>query len=185
MQNRRGLRHYLLKENGVVAYPTEAIFGLGCNPLSRLGVQRILKIKGRPQHKGLILIADNFARLGQFVAPLSKAQMTTMQASWGNKSKPHTWIVPASKHCPKWITGQHKTIAIRVSSHPLTAELCKNIGMAIVSTSANRSGGQPAKTSHQCKRLFGAQVRLLAGRTAGAKKPSTIQDLISGKILRK
>lgn len=184
MQSARGLRDYL-KSNGVIAYPTEAIFGLGCNPLSRLAVQRILKIKGRPQHKGLILVADQFDRLRQFVGELSQQQITTLQASWGNKKKPHTWIVPASKHCPKWITGQHKTIAIRVSSHPYTAQLCKSTGMALVSTSANRSGCQPAKTSKQCKQLFGEQVRVLAGRTAGAKKPSTIQDLISGKILRK
>jgi L-threonylcarbamoyladenylate synthase len=184
LRNRRGLRHYL-QSDGVVAYPTEAIFGLGCNPLSRPAVQRILKIKGRPQHKGLILVADQFDRLRKFVGQLSQQQIATMQASWGNQNKAHTWIVPASKRCPKWITGQHKTIAVRVSSHPLTAQLCKSMGMAIVSTSANRSGCQPAKTSQQCKKLFGEQVRVLAGRTAGAKKPSTIQDLISGKILRK
>lgn len=184
MQNTRGLKHFL-KSSGIIAYPTEAIFGLGCNPMSRLAVKRVLRIKDRPQHKGLILVADTFSRLSKFVGQLSQQQIVTMQASWGNQNKPHTWIVPASKRCPKWITGQHKTIAIRVSSHPLTAQLCKSAGMAIVSTSANRSGCQPAKTSRQCKKLLGEQVRVLAGKTAGAKKPSTIQDLISGKILRK
>jgi L-threonylcarbamoyladenylate synthase len=184
LQNARGLRHYLIS-HGVIAYPTEAVFGLGCNPLSRRAVHRILRLKGRPQHKGLILVADEFSRLSRFVAKLDDQQLATMQASWGNKNKPHTWIVPASSNCPKWITGKHKTIAIRVSSHPLTAHLCKSTGMALVSTSANRAGCQAAKTSKQCKQLFGNQIRVLPGRTAGAKKPSTIQDLISGKILRK
>lgn len=184
MQTARGLRHYL-ESDGVVAYPTEAIFGLGCNPLSRRAVQRILQIKGRPQRKGLILIADHFARLSRFVAPLSQAQLAAMQASWGNQNKPHTWLVPASKRCPKWISGKHKTIAIRVTSHPVTAKLCKDAGMALVSTSANKAGAKPAKTFKQCQQLFGQQVRVLTGRTAGAKQASTIQDLTSGKVLRK
>jgi L-threonylcarbamoyladenylate synthase len=180
----RGLRHFL-KAGGVIAYPTESVFGLGCDPSNRQAVKRILRIKGRPQHKGLILIADCFSRLEKFIAPLSASQLQTMQQSWGNPQKPHTWIVPAAKHCPKWLTGRHLSLAIRVSSHPFTAKLCKDVGMALVSTSANHSGHQAAKTDKQCQQLFGGQVRVLAGKTAGAKRPSTIQDLVSGKILRK
>ena len=180
----RGLRHFL-NTGGVVAYPTEAVFGLGCDPNNRKAVQRILKIKGRPQHKGLILVADNFDRLNPFIAPLTSAQIQKMQQSWGNAQKPHTWIVPAAKNCPKWITGQHRSIAVRVSSHSYTAKLCKNSNMALVSTSANRSGHQAAKTDKMCQQLFGNEVRVLHGKTAGAKKPSTIQDLISGKVIRK
>lgn len=182
--NTRGLRHFL-NIGGVVAYPTEAVFGLGCDPHNRQAVQRILKIKGRPQRKGLILVADHFSRLKSFIAPLTSEQMNQMQQSWGNPKKPHTWIVPAAKDCPKWITGRHRSIAVRVSSHPFTAKLCKNSGMALVSTSANRSGCQAAKTDKICQQLFGDRVRVLRGKTAGAKKPSTIQDLISGKVIRK
>jgi L-threonylcarbamoyladenylate synthase len=180
----RGLRHFL-KSGGVIAYPTESVFGLGCDPNNRQAVKRILHIKGRPQHKGLILVADCFSRLKTFVAPISASQIRTMQQSWGNPKKPHTWIVPAAKHCPKWLTGRHKSIAIRVTSHPYTAKLCKDTGMPLVSTSANQSGHQAAKTVKQCRRLFEHQVQVLAGKTAGAKKPSTIQDLLTGKILRK
>ena len=180
----RGLRHFL-KSGGVIAYPTESVFGLGCDPTNRQAVKRILHIKGRPQHKGLILVADCFSRLKTFVAPISASQIRTMQQSWGNPKKPHTWIVPAAKHCPKWLTGRHKSIAIRVTSHTYTAKLCKDTGMVLVSTSANQSGHQAAKTVKQCRRLFEHQVQVLAGKTAGAKKPSTIQDLLTGKILRK
>lgn len=182
--NARGLRHFL-KSGGVIAYPTESVFGLGCDPTNRQAVKHILNIKGRPQHKGLILVADCFSRLKAFVAPLSASQMHTMEQSWGNPKKPHTWIVPAANRCPKWLTGRHKSIAIRVSSHPYTAKLCKDTGMALVSTSANQSGHQAAKTDKQCQQKFGCQVQVLKGKTAGAKKPSTIQDLMTGKILRK
>lgn len=180
----RGLQHFL-NTGGVVAYPTEAVFGLGCDPNNRKAVQHILKIKGRPQHKGLILVADHFNRLKPFIAPLTSSQIQKMQQSWGNAQKPHTWIVPAGQHCPKWITGRHRSIAIRVSSHPFTAKLCKDSGMALVSTSANHSGCKAANTDKMCQQLFGEQVLVLRGKTAGAKKPSTIQDLISGKIIRK
>ena len=182
--NARGLRHFLTS-GGVIAYPTEAVFGLGCDPSNRRAVQKLLRIKGRPQHKGLIVVADCFSRLQALVAPLSKTQIHTMQETWGNPQKPHTWIVPAAKSCPKWLTGRHQTLAIRVSSHPYTAKLCKDIGMALVSTSANQSGHQAAKTDKQCHQFFGHQIQVLAGKTAGAKKPSTIQDLMSGKIIRK
>ncbi len=182
--NARSLRHFLTS-GGVIAYPTESVFGLGCDPNNRHAVKRILRIKGRPQHKGLILVADSFSRLQMFIAPLSASQILTMQQSWGNPQKPHTWIAPAAKHCPKWLTGRHQSIAIRVTSHPYTAKLCKDTGMALVSTSANQSGHHAAKTDKQCHHLFGHRVRVLAGKTAGAKKPSTIQDLLTGKILRK
>jgi L-threonylcarbamoyladenylate synthase len=182
--NARGLRHFL-KTGGVIAYPTEAVFGLGCDPTNRQAVQKILRIKSRPQHKGLILVADCFSRLESFVAPLNQSQLHTMQKTWGNPQKPHTWIVPAAKHCPKWLTGRHQSIAIRVSNHPYTAKLCKDIGMALVSTSANQSGHQAAKTYKQCRQFFEAQVQALTGKTAGAKKPSTIQDLMTQKIIRK
>ena len=182
--NARGLRHFL-KSGGVVAYPTEAVFGLGCDPKNRRAVKRILGMKGRPQNKGLILVADSFCRLQAFVAPLKQSQIFTMQQSWRDPQQPHTWIVPASKDCPKWLTGQHKSLAIRVSSHPYTAKLCKDSGMALVSTSANRSGHQAAKTSKNCQKRFGSSVKTLNGKIAGAKKTSTIQDLMTGKILRK
>lgn len=182
--NARSLRHFL-EAGGVIAYPTESVFGLGCDPTNRQAVKRILKMKGRPQHKGLILVAHCFSQLKAFVAPLNASQIQTMQQSWQNPQKPLTWIVPASKRCPKWLTGRHKTIAIRVSKHRYTAKLCKDTGMALVSTSANHSGHQPAKTNKECQQIFGGQALILHGKTAGAKKPSTIQDLLTGKILRK
>jgi len=176
--NARGLRHYL-KNGGVIAYPTESVFGLGCDPANRAAVKRILQIKGRPQHKGLILLADRPSALQAYIAPV--ADKRQLQATWPG---PHTWLIPTSKNCPKWLTGRHQTIAARVTANPFSSLLCKNIRMAIVSTSANRSGCQPARTTRECYRLFGGQVRVLQGRTGGAKKPSTIQDLASGRIIR-
>jgi len=176
----RGLRHYL-RSGGVIVYPTESCFGLGCDPGNRLALRRLLRIKGRPQHKGLILIASGLAQFKPYISQLDQTQQTKLNKTWPG---PHTWLVPASAHCPTTLTGRHPTIAVRVTAYKPAAELCRQAGMALVSTSANRSGCQPAKTTRDCYRLFGDSVRIIAGRVGKRRKPSTIQDLATGRILR-
>lgn len=176
----RGLRHYL-RNGGIIAYPTESCFGLGCDPGNRIALQRLLRIKGRPQHKGLILIARGLAQLMPYISNIDPGQQARLNSAWPG---PHTWLVPAAKRCPKTLTGRHPTIAVRVTAHKPAAELCCQAGMALVSTSANRSGRQPAKTTRDCYRLFGSSVRIIAGRVGKRRKPSTIQDLATGRILR-
>jgi L-threonylcarbamoyladenylate synthase len=176
----RGLRHYL-ERGGVIAYPTESCFGLGCDPKSRRGVQRVLRIKGRPQHKGLILIASRLSQLTPYMAPLDAAQTRKLESTWPG---PHTWLVPASRRCPMALTGKHPTIAVRVTAYPPASSLCRSVDMALVSTSANRSGGKPAKSARECRRLFGSAVRVIPGRVGARRRPSTIQDLATGRVLR-
>ncbi|MFL9608505.1 L-threonylcarbamoyladenylate synthase [Methylobacillus sp. Pita2] len=176
----RALQHFL-RSGGVIAYPTESCFGLGCDPTNHHALKRLLRIKGRPQRKGLIVIAHQFAQLRKLIAPVTKEQKQHMFTRWPG---PHTWLVPASQRCPALLRGKHTSLAVRVTANPFAANLCRNAGMALVSTSANHNGRVPAKTTRECHRLFGSRVRVLPGRTGGASKPSTIQDLITGKILR-
>lgn len=176
----RSLRRYL-KRGGLIAYPTESCYGLGCDPRNRIAVQRLLRLKRRPQAKGLILIAANLRQLAGFIVPLNPPQLASTRATWPG---PHTWLMPASSYCPVWLTGRHRSIAVRVTAHPGSARLCREVGMALVSTSANVSGGKPAKNARECLRLFGRRVKVLPGRIGKRRKPSTIQDMLSGKILR-
>lgn len=176
----RRLQHYL-RRGGVIAYPTESCFGLGCDPRNPRAVQRLLRIKGRPERKGLILIAGKFNQLKPYLAPLTPSQIAQLHSKWPG---PHTWLVPASHNCPFWLTGRHSTIAVRVTAHPPAVRLCRETNMALVSTSANRSGQKAAKTAKECAQLFGNKVRVIAGRVGKRRKPSTIQDLATGKILR-
>jgi L-threonylcarbamoyladenylate synthase len=178
----RCLQRYL-RTGGVIAYPTESVFGLGCDPANRRAVQRVLKIKGRPQRKGLILIASDLAQLAPYIAPLTPEQQARLGES--SQKKPYTWVVPRAADCPRWLTGQHRSVAVRLTAHRLSRRLCLESGTALVSTSANRSGGRPSKTTRDCLRRFGAQTRVIPGRTGGAKRPSTIADLLTGRILRK
>ena len=170
-----------LRRGGLVAYPTESCYGLGCDPRNLRALKRLIQLKGRDAAKGLLLIADHIKRLQPFMKPPSTADRIRMQRSWPG---PVTWVVPASSACPPLLTGGRPTIAVRVTAHPVAARLCRSLGMALVSTSANKSGQKPAQTAAECRRMFGAQVRVIAGRIGQRRRPSTLIDLATGTILR-
>jgi L-threonylcarbamoyladenylate synthase len=173
----------LLRRGAVVAYPTEAVYGLGCDPLNPAAVDRILAIKGRPVSKGLILIAAEFRQLAPFVEMLDEgSRMAEVLASWPG---PHTWLLPAASGCPSWLTGQHDTLAVRVTAHPVAAGLCRAAGMSLVSTSANRSGQPPARTALQARRRCGSTLDLTVhGATGGLLRPTPIRDAATGALVR-
>ncbi len=170
-----------LKHGGIIAYPTESCYGLGCDPRNRDAVRRLLQLKKRPQAKGLILIGARFSQLSPYLRPLTHEQQEKTRRTWPG---PHTWLIPANNNCPAWLTGRHLTIAVRITAHKGSARLCRDAGMALVSTSANMSGGKPARNARECSRLFGNQVLVISGQVGKHRKPSTIQDLASGKVIR-
>ena len=176
----------IIEQGGIIAYPTEAVFGLGCDPLSPDAVLRLLALKQRPVGKGLVLIASNMEQLAPFMAPLDAKQQDTLKASWPG---PVTWLVPAKPETPVWLKGHHDTIAVRITNHPLAAALCKAVGHALVSTSANRSGLHPARSPLQIRNYFPEQSnqrvdKIVTGSLGNQTKPSIIKDLISGKVIR-
>jgi L-threonylcarbamoyladenylate synthase len=171
-----------LKGGGLIAYATESCYGLGCDPRNRRAVQRLLRLKQRPQSRGLLLIADRFERLAPFVAPLDAQQRTSLQQWWPG---PFTLLLPASRRTPRWLRGSHDSIGVRVTAHPEAASLCRRLNMALVSSSANRSGLRPLKTCADCTRAFGRDVLVLRGKIGKRKSPSTIIDFKNGRLIRK
>jgi L-threonylcarbamoyladenylate synthase len=169
------------RQGGLIAYPTESCYGLGCDPRSYGAVRRLLRLKGRPQAKGLILIADTFRSLAPYAAPLAEDLQARLGSTWPG---PHTWLVPASRRTPRWLRGRHASIALRVTAHPVAAGLCRMLGSALVSTSANQAGRRPLKSYRDCVRAFGGSVLVVPGRIGARRKPSTIQDLLTGRIIR-
>ncbi|GAB4116077.1 MAG: Sua5/YciO/YrdC/YwlC family protein [Sideroxydans sp.] len=171
-----------LKRGGLLAYPTESCFGLGCDPRNRRAVQRILKLKQRPQHRGLILVASHYHQVASFIQPLKAAEQLRLQQEGAQAV---TYLMPAKSSCPRWLRGGHDTLAVRLTAHPFAQALCRSAGSALVSTSANRSGMRPAKTYAECHRLFGKKVWVLRGRVGKRRQPSTIRAWADGKIVRK
>lgn len=172
----RALRAYLAR-GGVIAYPTESCYGLGCDPMNARAVARILRLKGRPKSKGLILIGSAPEQFTPYLAEPA--------AEWPQYwPGPYTLLLPAGPRCPRWLTGRHSKLAVRVTAHPEAARLCHALGMALVSTSANRSGRVMLRTAADCRKAFGARVRVLPGRIGQRKRPSTIIDPDSGGLIR-
>ena len=178
---RRAVR--VLRGGGIVAYPTEGVYGLGCDPLDGVAVGRLLALKGRSRRKGLIMIAERFERLRPLVGALDPDLEAAARADWPG---PVTWVLPAAPATPSWLTGGRPTLAVRVTAHPLAAALCRAFGRPLVSTSANRSGARPARSPLAVRRQLGDAVDLiLHGALGGLRGPTPIRDGASGRLLRR
>ncbi|AJI85404.1 telomere recombination family protein [Yersinia rochesterensis] len=172
-----------LQQEEVIAYPTEAVFGLGCDPDSEKAVNALLALKQRPWQKGLILIAANYEQLKPYVndAALSDAQREAIFSCWPG---PVTWVIPARPETPRWLTGSFDSLAVRVSDHPLVQQLCSQYGKPLVSTSANLSGQEPCRTTEEVRIQFGVSLPVFTGLVGGRLNPSEIRDALTGKQFR-
>jgi len=170
----------LLSKGGIIAYPTEAIYGLGCDPFNEIAVKRLLAIKNRSIDKGLILIAADFSQIENLIIPVAK--IGAIKKTWPG---PNTWVFPATDKAPKWITGSFSTIAVRITDHPLAKKICLDFQKPLVSTSANLAGERPVKHWNDLNPLLLQEIDyLIKGDVGGSEKPSVIRDALSGKIIR-
>lgn len=171
----------ILRAGGVIAYPTETVYGLGCDPFDETAVRRLLRIKRRPVDKGLILVAADLDQLDGLVV-LSDADRHTLAEVW---PAPITYLLPATEAIPAWIRGRFSKVAVRVSAHPIARALAAATGTPIVSTSANRAGEPPARNRFHAARRLGEDVDfVVTGESDPLGRPSTIIDLQSGATLR-
>ncbi len=173
-----------LHRGGVIAYPTEAVWGLGCDPFDAVAVRRLLRIKQREESKGLILIAANLAQIAPLIDAdaLPPERMQAVLATWPG---PHTWLLPCTPPVPAWLRGAHATLALRVSAHPAVVALCETFGGPLVSTSANLSGHEPTRDADALSPALLEQTDgLLEGRTGDLATPTPIRDAASGTVLR-
>lgn len=172
----------IIRDGSVVAYPTEAVWGLGCDPLNREAMDEILRLKGRPERKGVILIAANGDQVQPFVGDLTEEEWRRLLQPL---PVPVTWVVPASDFAPTWITGGRATLALRITRHPVASALCQAFGAPLVSTSANPQGLPPARNALKVRSYFGEQLGdITPGVVGKAARPSEIRDIRSGEILR-
>lgn len=172
-----------IQNGGVVAYPTEAVYGIGCLPHDEQGLQRIIRIKRRDARKGLIVVAAGIEQLEHLAAIPDSALTDGTLPGWPG---PVTWVVAASRYASPLVTGGRSTIAVRVSDHPIVQRLCRRTGSALVSTSANFAGHPPAKSALEVRRAIGNELDfVLAGPLGRQQKPTEIRDLASGRILRR
>lgn len=172
-----------MQQGGVIAYPTEAVWGLGCDPFNEAAVNHLLKIKRRPMEKGLILIASSVQQVQPLLDNLAPEEYSRVTASWPG---PVTWILPDPHNLiPYWVKGKHSSVAVRVSNHYLVKELCDEFGSMIVSTSANFSDRDPARDKLKVNIHFRDKVAtILPGELGQLEKPTSIYRLDSDKPVR-
>lgn len=173
-----------LQQGELVVYPTEAVWGIGCDPLNEAAVLALLAAKQRSVEKGLILIASDYAQLVPFIdeTKLSDAVQQQIFASWPG---PYTWLMPASEHAPSWVTGGSELIAVRVTNHPSVVRMCEEFGGAIVSTSANITGTPTEQQLDKVKSVFGQQVKAYVDEALGGNsQASTITNSLTGQVIR-
>ncbi len=172
-----------LHQGGVIAYPTEAVWGLGCDPFNADAVAQLLAMKRRPESKGLVLVAASIAQVEPLLQGLTAEQRAQLEGSWPG---PYTWVIPDSHNLiPAWVRGDSRSVAVRVSAHPVVQSLCEAFGGLLVSTSANPASHQPAKTALRVRTYFGDQLTaVVPGALGEQSQPTQIRDLISGRIFR-
>lgn len=170
-----------VNQGEVIAYPTEAVYGLGCNPLDEEAVIKLLTLKKRSVDKGLILIASSLEQLDPYLQ-LTDEIVSRVQAGL---LEPITWLIPVQPWVPKWLTGNHASLAIRVTNHPIARALCEENDTPLVSTSANSSGKPPATKSWQVvSRLGNKKVFIVPGNVGNLKQATPIFDILSQQKIR-
>ncbi len=171
-----------LRDGKIIAYPCEAVFGLGCDPGNDAAVRQLLALKGRPATAGLILIADCFDRFEPYIRPVSEEFRQRAFSSWPG---PVSWLFPRADGVSDWLAGNHDTIALRLTAHPVCRALCSAFEGAIVSTSANPTGTEPARSVGRLEEYFDSFLcGIVEGALGGDEKPSEIRDLASGAVIR-
>ncbi len=171
-----------LRHSGVIAYPTEAVWGLGCDPDNTAALTRLLALKQRDPAKGMILVAAGLEQLLPWLDGLATDQRQRLEQPC---ETPTTWLVPDNGRAHRLVRGDHQQVALRISRHPLVAQLCQAFGGPLVSTSANRAGEPAAMSLAQLHASFGESLdAVLGGALGGYERPSTIRDLLSGRVLR-
>jgi L-threonylcarbamoyladenylate synthase len=171
-----------VQEGGIIAYPTEAVFGLGCDPDNEAAVKRLLQLKQRSADKGLILIASDYSQVAHYLQPLEAAIEKKVFQTWPG---PVTWILPKSSDTPACLSGKYNTLAVRITAHEPVRQLCHELGHALVSTSANLSGQPPAKTLMDVRRQFEGKIDgILDNPLGGLERPTAIYDGITGDVIR-
>lgn len=173
-----------VQRGGVVAYPTEAVYGLGCDPLNQAAVRKIYQLKQRDARQGVILLAADWGMLQRFVdfSAIPASIQAKMKQTWPG---PHTWVCPVLPSVPAWLTGKFTSIAVRVSAHPLASALSLATNGAIVSTSANRFGQLPAREAIDVSRIFDNAIDyILEGSVGSETNPTEIRDALTNKLIR-
>lgn len=170
-----------VRNSGIIIYPTETVYGLGCDPDNLNAVNNLKQLKQRENHSGFLLIASKIEQLSRYITTPSQQELNRINAA----DLPTSWVTRATKQTPPWLVSDDGTIGFRITKHPVTQALCNHLKHPIISTSANIKGNAPVTNTLQCHQLFAGFIDyLLISNLKTSGKPSAIRNLNTGHQLR-
>lgn len=171
-----------LRRGEIIAYPTEAVYGLGCDPMNQQALKKLLLLKQRAADKGLIVVGADYSHIAPYVAMTQEELPEIINNSWPG---PYNWVLPAPSSSSNLLTGQYVTQAVRVSAHPVVKELCVGFGGGIVSTSANITNQASCTTQEELQDSFFSGVAgIVSGDIGEELQPCSIRQYNSTKVIR-
>lgn len=174
----------ILTNGGIVAYPTEGVWGLGCDPFNEEAVRRLLNIKHRDESEGFIILATNWGQIYDLIdlEALPKNDQIFLTAAWPSHI---TFLLPKSKSAPNFISGASEQIALRITDFKPNKELIEAFGTPIISTSANLHGMTAARSLEEVKIYFDKRIDAVFDKKSGNQpNPSKIYDLKNKVYIR-
>ena len=176
------IRHaaHIIRQGGIIAYPTDTVYGLGCDPFNPNAVAQLNNIKQRKSDKQFILLASDIEQIKPLAFITEQQQSSIMQ-----QQEPTSWIAEAKPSAPVWLCSDEHTVTFRISQHSEAQHLCHTLGHAIISTSANLSKKSPAKNALELHKHFHFSLdKILASNQKLNAKPSKIIRLCDNHIIR-
>lgn len=171
----------IVQSGGVVAYPTESVYGLGCDPDNLESLRKILTIKNRPNDKGFIILVSHIDQARPYIQPLSDSDREQLNTP---RQRATTWLIPKKTQVPELLSGQFETVAVRITNHPVALAICETLNGPLVSTSCNLSGQPELISAEQVLTQMPSTIDLVIDAECGGERPSQIIDLASGRVLR-
>ena len=167
-----------LREGGVIVYPTDTVYGLGCDITMKHGVERIVRIKGRDPKKPMSIVCSDLTDISRYALVSNVAYRILKRFLPG----PYTFILEATREVPRMLLTKQKTVGIRVPDHPAALDLVRELGHPILSTSANPSGVDPLGDPDEIEKLLGPVVDVILDAGPLPHIPSTVVSLVGDNV---
>jgi tRNA threonylcarbamoyl adenosine modification protein (Sua5/YciO/YrdC/YwlC family) len=167
----------ILEKGGVIGYPTDTVYGLGCDLMNKQAIERLYQIKGMQRDKSLAFICPDLADIARYAIVENAAYRVLRRCLPG----PYCFILTATREVPKMVQNKQKTVGIRVPNHPVALALVRELGRPLISTTAARPGGEPLVDPWEIDETFHG-LDLVIDADGGGTVPTTIVDLSQGEI---
>lgn len=168
----------ILRQGGIIIYPTDTVYGLGCDLSNKKGIERIYELKRRNRKQPLSFICSDLKHISQYAKVTNYAYKTMKRLLPG----PYTFILEASRLVPKIILPKRSTTGIRVPDNQICLDLIKELGQPIISTSVKTTDGEDLGTPYEIEERFGRMVDLIIDGGIIIPEPSSVISLVDDNI---